>query len=619
MTTFYDILGVAPTASADDIKTAYRHLAMQFHPDKTPGANKAVQHLIEDKFKELQEAYDTLKDGARRAQYDASLELLRSEEYYQPPPQPRPPPLPAVTLSANPSTVEKGQPVTLSWTSRNATELRLELGARVSMVGLQGSEVVRLQDSATFTLTATGPGGTQSATARVTVIIGAPPQAQPKQDRRTPTGDTLSLIIVLGILGLLIWAGIAAAIGRLFSNITDGAEFASSLCLTASPFVLWICVTKVKMKWPMPALLPPLVLVLLAAATIRGGEKEIPQHPSAPVNGVRQQTSRVEARQPPAAASQQPPKRASQPNTNVPVASPAASRGVTHAPRDRTAQRLESRHPSVGELRPRERRELRPTAPTIVTANETNTDSQPGTTPRPAANVSSDLSEPERQSIESACAGARDFEGPAAYDRCLQDQLGRLAAAPRRPDLSSLSEAERQSIKSACARAKFFQGPGAYNQCLQDQLGRLAAAPRRPDLSSLSEPERQSIESACGVARDFEGPGAYNRCLQDQLGRLAAAPRRPDLSSLSEPERQSIESTCGGARDFEGPAAYNQCLQDQLGRLAAAPRRPDLSSLSGPERKSIESACAHAKFFEGPAAYNRCLVRQLAVIENHPR
>ena len=102
MTTYYDILGVAPTASADEIKTAYRHLAMQFHPDKTPGANKAVQRLIEDKFKEIQEAYDTLKDKAKRAEYDAALEMLNSGEYYEPPPPPPPPPRDSTMLPEMP-------------------------------------------------------------------------------------------------------------------------------------------------------------------------------------------------------------------------------------------------------------------------------------------------------------------------------------------------------------------------------------------------------------------------------------------------------------------------------------------------------------------------------------
>jgi peptidoglycan-associated lipoprotein len=76
-------------------------------------------------------------------------------------------------LTAEPSTVEKGQSVTLSWTSQNATDLNLDPG--VGKVQAQGSTTVTPQDSTTYTLTATGPGGTQSATARVTVSVPPPP------------------------------------------------------------------------------------------------------------------------------------------------------------------------------------------------------------------------------------------------------------------------------------------------------------------------------------------------------------------------------------------------------------------------------------------------------------
>ncbi|MDE2576001.1 MAG: molecular chaperone DnaJ [Rhodospirillales bacterium] len=62
---FYATLGVAKDASADDLKKAYRKLAMQFHPDRNPGDHKA-----EARFKDVSEAYDILKDDQKRAAYD---------------------------------------------------------------------------------------------------------------------------------------------------------------------------------------------------------------------------------------------------------------------------------------------------------------------------------------------------------------------------------------------------------------------------------------------------------------------------------------------------------------------------------------------------------------------
>ena len=76
---YYEVLGVARGASTEEIKKAYRQMAMRFHPDKNPDDPAA-----EKKFKEVAEAYEVLSDPERRGLYDRyGHEGLRERGYAQ--------------------------------------------------------------------------------------------------------------------------------------------------------------------------------------------------------------------------------------------------------------------------------------------------------------------------------------------------------------------------------------------------------------------------------------------------------------------------------------------------------------------------------------------------------
>jgi curved DNA-binding protein len=77
---YYEILGVTRGADADEVKRAYRKLARKYHPDVSKEKN------AEDKFKEVQEAYEVLRDSDKRAAYDQLGRNFRSGQQFRPPP-----------------------------------------------------------------------------------------------------------------------------------------------------------------------------------------------------------------------------------------------------------------------------------------------------------------------------------------------------------------------------------------------------------------------------------------------------------------------------------------------------------------------------------------------------
>jgi curved DNA-binding protein len=78
---YYEVLGVSRTATADDIKKAYRKLARKYHPDVNPGDNSA-----EEKFKQVGEAYEVLSDPEKRKRYDQLGEHWKAGADFTPPP-----------------------------------------------------------------------------------------------------------------------------------------------------------------------------------------------------------------------------------------------------------------------------------------------------------------------------------------------------------------------------------------------------------------------------------------------------------------------------------------------------------------------------------------------------
>jgi hypothetical protein len=86
-----------------------------------------------------------------------------------------------------------------------------------------------------------------------------------------------------------------------------------------------------------------------------------------------------------------------------------------------------------------------------------------------------------------------------------------------KPDLSALRSADRESIEATCASDTLNQGTEKYNECLRNEISELKQAPKPQGFSKLSSADREAVEFACTTAKLTQGPGAYNRCLATQM------------------------------------------------------------------------------------------------------
>lgn len=113
MKDYYYFLGVKEDASLEDIKKAYRKLSLKYHPDKNDNDD-----FFAERFREIQEAYETLTDAGKRRLYDENLGTHQRTSRSELPPYIK-------TFSATKIRVKKGGEITINWQTTNADVVKI--------------------------------------------------------------------------------------------------------------------------------------------------------------------------------------------------------------------------------------------------------------------------------------------------------------------------------------------------------------------------------------------------------------------------------------------------------------------------------------------------------------
>src|ERR1017187_9704640 len=105
MRRYYQILGVSPDATSDEIKEAWLFSTKAFHPDKFSGSSKKQQDVAHERTKAINEAYSVLSNPINRANYDREFAGQAAKPNPPPPPRPsQPPPPPRQSAAPRPTT-----------------------------------------------------------------------------------------------------------------------------------------------------------------------------------------------------------------------------------------------------------------------------------------------------------------------------------------------------------------------------------------------------------------------------------------------------------------------------------------------------------------------------------
>jgi curved DNA-binding protein CbpA len=163
MKDYYYILGVPPNATEQQIRTAYKKLSILFHPDKNGG-----DKFFEDRFKEIQEAYQALAENQRRDDYNQQLNNFHqpdSQSHYNTA-------APVIrTFDVSKKLVNEGELITITWSVQNADSLHI---SPIGLLPVSGTKTIRLPNLVgkplvTLILTATNTFVQQSVEKQIVI------------------------------------------------------------------------------------------------------------------------------------------------------------------------------------------------------------------------------------------------------------------------------------------------------------------------------------------------------------------------------------------------------------------------------------------------------------------
>jgi curved DNA-binding protein CbpA len=478
--TYYEILGVAQNASAEDIEAAFKKRAREVHPDTVAPGNAYLRQVAAEAFKDLSEAKAVLLNRTEREKYDAKLMYERGSR-------------PAGSASSAPPPSRQAAPNPTAGASSRSQ------GARTP--------------------------GPQSQNARAQASPRRSPARPPLRILLKPLGASLGsfAFVIVGVVSIFfvawlmasgrtppLWAaGFTLALG--VASFRHGLKPPENLRMRGgiAPFLIggFVVVIVFYSIW-----LPSTETVVTRSATEHSEPNSAaahngksPGHVASPHPGANTTVVSVDD-----GASGQNPGLVTKVWKNVRDGKNYRTRtigdvlflevidsegkrtaGIIHCDFRRTgpdwtgmcSERNSSADPSI-----------RYSEATISTFSNTRLDGH-----------TIDIPEFLMVPVDNAPTGASG--SPDAAE----------------PDLSTLSESEKQSIETSCASDKLLLGPNEYNHCLQKEIDALRSVPKPPDLSGLSSRDRDSMELVCSNSKLMEGPAAYHQCLVRQLDLMKKA------------------------------------------------------------------------------------------------